>query len=44
LYKISKYLSVSNGLYLAEQADGIIIDWDFFRDKLASDAKTLKDT
>jgi hypothetical protein len=31
-----------NGLYLAEQADGLIIDWNFMQDQPPSDSKLVK--
>jgi len=31
-----------NGLYLAEQADGLIIDWSFMQDQPPSDSKLIK--
>jgi len=33
-----------NGFYLAEQKDGIIVDWDFFKDTPISDAQLLKES
>ena len=42
--KMNADVEFGNGLYLAEQADGIIVDWDFFKDKPSSDAKTVKDS
>lgn len=42
--KMDADVEFGNGLYLAEQTDGIIVDWDFFKDRPASDAKTLKDS
>jgi hypothetical protein len=33
-----------NTLYLAEQPDGIIIDWKFFRDQTSSDSKMLQES
>ncbi len=31
-----------NKLYLAEQADGLIVDWKFYRDQVPSDEKMVK--
>lgn len=31
-----------NGLYLAEQDDGLIVDWDFMKDQPPSDSKLVK--
>ena len=31
-----------NGLYLAEQADGLIVDWDFMQDQPRDDSKLVK--
>ena len=42
--KMNADVEFGNGLYLAEQADGIIVDWDFFKDKPSSDAKIVKDS
>jgi IS5 family transposase len=33
-----------NGLYLAEQADGLIVDWNFMKDQPPSDSKLVKDS
>jgi len=32
------------GLYLAEQADGLIVDWDFIQDQPPSDSKLVTDS
>jgi hypothetical protein len=31
-----------NGLYLAEQADGLIVDWEFIQEQPSSDSKLVK--
>jgi len=31
-----------NGLYLAEQADGLIVDWDFMKDQPMADSRIVK--
>lgn len=33
-----------NKLYIAEQENGLIVDWDFFKDKQKSDVKILKES
>ena len=33
-----------NGLYLAEQADGLIVDWNFMQDQPPSDSKLVTDS
>ena len=40
--KVSGEVEFGNTLYLAEQSDGMIIDWKFFRDQAPSDNKMLK--
>lgn len=42
--KFDANVEFGNGFYLAEQKDGLIIDWEFFGGKPASDTKILKDT
>jgi hypothetical protein len=41
--KAGAEVEFGNTLYLAEQADGLIIDWKFFRDQSPSDGKMVKD-
>ncbi|MDF7809672.1 hypothetical protein P4E94_19695, partial [Pontiellaceae bacterium B12219] len=33
-----------NGLYLAEQTDGLIVDWKFMKDQPVSDSKLVKES
>jgi len=40
--KMDADVEFGNGFYLAEQKDGIIVDWDFFKDTPISDAQLLK--
>jgi len=42
--KTGAEVEFGNTLYLAEQSDGIIIDWKFFRDQAPSDSKMLKES
>jgi hypothetical protein len=42
--KMDADVEFGNGLYLAEQRDGIIVDWDFFKDKPVSDSQILKES
>ena len=42
--KAGAEVEFGNTLYLAEQSDGIIIDWKFFRDQAPSDSKMLKES
>ncbi len=42
--KFDADVEFGNGFYLAEQNDGLILDWDFFSDKPLSDTKILKET
>ncbi len=42
--KFNAEVEFGNGFYLAEQSDGLIVDWDFFDNKPTSDTKIqLKD-
>jgi hypothetical protein len=40
--KADAEVEFGNTLYLAEQADGLIVDWKFFRDQAPSDSKMLQ--
>ncbi len=40
--KAGAEVEFGNGLYLAEQADGLIVDWDFMKDQPSSDSKLVK--
>lgn len=40
--KADAEIEFGNGLYLAEQTDGLIIDWDFMPDQPPSDSKLVK--
>ncbi|WP_136060896.1 hypothetical protein [Pontiella sulfatireligans] len=40
--KAGAEVEFGNGLYLAEQADGLIVDWDFMQDQPPSDSKLVK--
>ncbi|VGO21622.1 hypothetical protein [Pontiella sulfatireligans] len=40
--KAGAEVKFGNGLYLAEQADGLIVDWDFMQDQPPSDSKLVK--
>jgi len=40
--KTGAEVEFGNTLYLAEQSDGIIVDWKFFRDQAPTDCKMLK--
>ena len=42
--KTGAEVEFGNTLYLAEQSDGIIIDWKLFRDQAPSDSKMLKES
>lgn len=42
--KANGEVEFGNGLYIAEQENGIIVDWDFFQEKPTSDAKILPDS
>lgn len=42
--KFDAEVEFGNCLYLAEQKDGLIIDWDFIEDKPRSDTQILKET
>jgi hypothetical protein len=42
--KAGAEVEFGNTLYLAEQSDGIIIDWKFFRYQAPSDSKMLKES
>jgi hypothetical protein len=39
--KAGAEVEFGNGLYLAEQADGIIVDWEFFQGQAPSDSKLV---
>ena len=39
--KAGAEVEFGNGLYLAEQADGLIVDWDFMQDQPPSDSKLV---
>ncbi|NCC50320.1 MAG: hypothetical protein EOM20_03805 [Spartobacteria bacterium] len=40
--KADAEIEFGNGLYLAEQQDGLIVDWDFFQDQPPSDSQLVK--
>jgi len=40
--KAGAEVEFGNGLYLAEQADGLIVDWDFMKDQPVSDSHLVK--
>lgn len=40
--KAGAEVEFGNGLYLAEQADGLIVDWDFMQEQPPSDSKLVK--
>jgi hypothetical protein len=40
--KMDADVEFGNGFYLAEQIDGIIVDWDFYKDKPISDSQALR--
>lgn len=40
--KAGAEVEFGNGLYLAEQADGLIIDWDFQKEQPVADSKLVK--
>jgi hypothetical protein len=40
--KAGAEIEFGNGLYLAEQADGLIVDWDFMKDQPRADNKLVK--
>lgn len=42
--KVGAEVEFGNTLYLAEQSDGVIIDWKFFRDQAPHDCKMLKES
>lgn len=42
--KAQSEIEYGNGFYLAEQKNGLIVDWDFFQGKPKSDAKILPET
>ena len=42
--KAGAEVEFGNTLYLAEQSDGVIIDWTFFRDPAPTDCKMLKES
>ena len=42
--KTGAEVEFGNTLYLAEQSNGIIIDWKFFRDQAPTDCKMLKES
>lgn len=42
--KAGAEVEFGNGLYLAEQKDGLIIDWEFFEDQPPSDTKLVKES
>ncbi len=42
--KFNAEVEFGNGFYLAEQNDGLIVDWGFFDNKPSSDTKILKET
>jgi len=42
--KAGAKLEFGNTLFLAEQADGIIIDWKLYQDKVPADSKILKES
>lgn len=42
--KMDAEVEFGNGFYLAEQKDGIIVDWDFFKDRPPSDTQIVKES
>ena len=40
--KAGAEVEFGNGLYLAEQADGLIVDWDFMKDQPTADRQIVK--
>lgn len=42
--KAQAEIEYGNGFYLAEQENGIIVDWEFFQDKPKSDTKILPES
>ena len=42
--KADAEVEFGNTLYLAEQADGLIVDWKFFRDQVPFDSKMLQES
>ncbi len=40
--KAGAEVEFGNGLYLAEQADGLIVDWDFMKDQPTADSQLVK--
>ncbi len=40
--KAGSEVEFGNGLYLAEQADGLIMDWDFMKDQPKADSQIVK--
>ena len=42
--KVGGEVEFGNTLYLAEQSDGMIIDWKFFREQASADSKMLKES
>ena len=40
--KAGAEVEFGNGLYLAEQADGLIVDWEFMKDQPKSDSKLVE--
>ncbi len=42
--KAGAEVEFGNTLYLAEQSDGLIIDWKFFRDQAPADSKMVKES
>ena len=42
--KAGAEVEFGNGLYLAEQENGLIIDWELFKDQPPSDTKIVKDS
>jgi len=43
-HKAGAEVEFGNTLYLAEQSDGMIIDWKFFRDQAPADCKMLEES
>ena len=42
--KADAEVEFGNGFYLAEQADGLIVDWDFIKEQPPSDSKLVADS
>jgi hypothetical protein len=40
--KVGSDVEFGNGLYLVEQQDGLIVDWEFFKDQPLADTKLVK--